>query len=67
MIEAIRNLVRLGASLEAALSAATEVPARIVGRDDVGRLRLGARADVVVIDDNVEIVRVVAAGEDALG
>ena len=66
MIESIRNLVQLGASLEAALSAATEVPARIIGRDDVGRLRLGARADVVVLDDNVEIVRVVAAGEDAL-
>jgi N-acetylglucosamine-6-phosphate deacetylase len=66
MIESIRNLVQLGASLEAALSAATEVPARIIGRDDVGRLRLGARADVVVLDDNVEIVRVVAAGEDVL-
>jgi N-acetylglucosamine-6-phosphate deacetylase len=66
MVESIRNLVRLGASLEAALSAATEVPARIVGRHDVGRLRPGARADVVVVDDNLEIVRVVAAGRDAL-
>jgi N-acetylglucosamine-6-phosphate deacetylase len=66
MIESIRNLVDLGASLEAALSAATEVPARIARRDDVGRLEAGARADVVVIDDNVEIVRVLAAGADAL-
>jgi N-acetylglucosamine-6-phosphate deacetylase len=65
MIESIRNLVALGASLEAALSAATEVPARIVGRHDVGRLGPGARADVVVVDDNIEIVRVVAAGRDA--
>jgi N-acetylglucosamine-6-phosphate deacetylase len=66
MIEAVRNLVRLGASLEAALSAASEVPARIVGRHDVGRLGPGTRADLVVVDDNVEIVRVVSAGTDAL-
>jgi N-acetylglucosamine-6-phosphate deacetylase len=66
MIEAIRNLVQLGASLEAALSAASEVPARIAGRNDVGRLDLGSRADVVVLDDNVEIERVLAAGVDVL-
>jgi N-acetylglucosamine-6-phosphate deacetylase len=66
MIESVRNLVRLGASLEAALAAASEVPARIVGRGDVGRLGPGARADVVVVDDNVEIVRVVVAGTDVL-
>jgi N-acetylglucosamine-6-phosphate deacetylase len=65
MIESVRNLVQLGASLEAALSAASEVPARIVGRDDVGRLWPGARADLVVVDDNVEIVRVVIAGREA--
>ena len=66
MIESIRNLVELGASLEAALAAATEVPARIAHRDDVGRLEPGARADVVVLDDSIEIVRVLAAGADAL-
>jgi N-acetylglucosamine-6-phosphate deacetylase len=67
MIESIRNLVEVGASLEAALSAATAVPARIARRNDVGRLQPGARADVVVIDDNVEIVRVLAGGADAFG
>jgi N-acetylglucosamine-6-phosphate deacetylase len=66
MIESIRNLVQLGASLQAALSAATEVPARIVGRGDVGRLGPGARADLVVVDDNIEIVRVVAGGKEAI-
>jgi N-acetylglucosamine-6-phosphate deacetylase len=66
MIEAIRNLVELGASLEAALSAASEVPARIAGRDDVGRLEPGARADVVVLDDRIQIKRVLADGEDVL-
>jgi N-acetylglucosamine-6-phosphate deacetylase len=67
MIDAVRNLVELGASVPAALSAATEVPARIAGRDDVGRLEPGAEADVVVLDDRLELQRVLAAGEDVLG
>jgi N-acetylglucosamine-6-phosphate deacetylase len=66
MIDAVRNLVALGASLEGALTAATEVPARIAGRPELGRLEPGAAADVVVLDDNLEIVRVLVAGTDAL-
>ena len=65
MIEAVRNLIALGARLEAALAAATEVPARIAGRTDLGVLKPGARADVVVLDDGLEITRVLVDGEDA--
>src|SRR3954452_20085139 len=64
MIEAVRNLVALGASEAAALAAASEVPARIVGRDDIGRLAAGAEADLVVVDDTLELTRVVVGGED---
>jgi N-acetylglucosamine-6-phosphate deacetylase len=67
MIDAVRNLVELGAPLAGALAAASEVPARVAGRGDVGRLEPGAVADVVVLDDSLEIQRVLAAGEDALG
>ena len=67
MIEAVRNLVALGAPVDAALSAATEVPARIAGRPDLAKLQPGARADVVVLDDSLEIVRVLVGGEDAFG
>jgi N-acetylglucosamine-6-phosphate deacetylase len=66
MIESVRNLVALGASVPAALAAASEVPARIAGRDDVGCLDAGCEADVVVVDDGLELVRVVAGGEDVL-
>ena len=66
MIEAVRNLVALGAPLAGALSAASEVPARIARRDDVGRLTPGASADLVVVDDALELVRVLAAGEDVV-
>ena len=66
MIEAVRNLVALGAPVDAALCAATEVPARIAGRPDLATLKPGARADLVVLDDLLEIVRVVVDGEDAV-
>jgi N-acetylglucosamine-6-phosphate deacetylase len=64
MIEAVRNLVALGAPLEAALAAATEVPARIAGKPELGTIEPGSAADVVVLDDSLEIVRVLVAGED---
>jgi N-acetylglucosamine-6-phosphate deacetylase len=67
MMEAVRNLVALGALVDAALAAATEVPARIAGRPDLGTLQPGARADVVVLDDSLEIVRVLVGGNDATG
>jgi N-acetylglucosamine-6-phosphate deacetylase len=66
MIDAVRNLVALGAPLEGALCAATEVPARIVGRPELGTLAPGSVADVVVLDDSLEIARVLAGGDDAL-
>jgi N-acetylglucosamine-6-phosphate deacetylase len=63
MIDAVRNLVTLGAPVAAALSAASEVPARIAGRPELGTLEPGSTADVVVLDDNLEIVRVLVGGE----
>jgi N-acetylglucosamine-6-phosphate deacetylase len=63
MVEAVRNLHALGVPFEGAVDAATRVPARIVGRPDLGRLEPGARADVVVLDDRLEIARVLAGGE----
>lgn len=62
MIEAVRNLHALGVPLEGAVGAATGVPARFLGRDDVGVLEPGGPADVVVLDDRLEIVTVLCAG-----
>ena len=67
MIDAVRNLVALGAPVEAALSAATALPARIAGRPELGTLAPGSVADVVVLDDSLGIQRVLVRGEDALG
>jgi len=66
MIDAVRNLVALGASVEDALSAASTVPARVAGRPELGTLAPGSAADVVVLDDSLEITRVLVRGNDAL-
>jgi N-acetylglucosamine-6-phosphate deacetylase len=58
MIDAVRNLHGLGVPLEAALAAASTVPARVARRPDLGRLAVGAPADVVVLDDRLEVERV---------
>ena len=67
MIDAVRNLVALGASVEAALSAATQLPAQIAGSPELGTLAPGTVADVVVLDDSLDIQRVLVRGEDAFG
>jgi N-acetylglucosamine-6-phosphate deacetylase len=63
MIEAVQNLHALGVPLEEAVDAATATPARVLGDEGLGRLDVGAPADVVVLNDNVEIERVYVAGE----
>ena len=62
MIEAVRNLVRLGAPLSEAVHAATAVPAGLLGEQAIGRLDAGLPADVVVLDDNLEIEKVFVGG-----
>ena len=41
--------------------AASTVPARIVGRADLGRLAVGAPADIVVLDDRLEVEHALVA------
>jgi N-acetylglucosamine-6-phosphate deacetylase len=62
MIDAVRNLHLLGVPFERAVGAATEVPARLLGLDDVGVLEPGGPADIVVLDDRLEIQSVLCAG-----
>ena len=60
---AIRRLCSLGVALPDAVAAASTVPARQAGRSDLGLLEPGARADLVVLDDRLEVVRVLCRGE----
>jgi N-acetylglucosamine-6-phosphate deacetylase len=63
MVEAVQNLVEVDVPLEEALEAATSVPARILGDGRLGRITVGGPADVVVLDDSLEVVRTVVGGE----
>lgn len=63
LLEAVRNLAGLAVPVEAAVDAATRVPADVVGRSDLGRLAPGVVADVLVLDDRLEAVTVLRDGE----
>lgn len=63
MIDGVRNLHELGVPLERALEAASSVPARVLGSDSIGRIEVGATADVVILDDGLRIERVLVGGK----
>lgn len=55
----IKNLVSFGVPFEQAVKAATLTPAKSIGMDDeIGSIEVGKRADLVVLDENLEIVGV---------
>ena len=62
MVDAVRNLHALGVPFEDAIAAATTVPAAFLGRTDIGVLEPGAAADIVVLDDRLEIQSVLCSG-----
>jgi N-acetylglucosamine-6-phosphate deacetylase len=62
MIDSVRNLHALGASLVDAIAAATSAPARAARRPGLGVLEPGGEADIVVLDDRLEIRTVLRAG-----
>ncbi|MEP7019929.1 MAG: N-acetylglucosamine-6-phosphate deacetylase [Pseudonocardiales bacterium] len=64
MDDAVRRAVRdCGLTIEAASSAASATPARVLGIDDVcGSVTAGRDADLVVLDDALRVVRVMAGG-----
>jgi N-acetylglucosamine-6-phosphate deacetylase len=60
---ALRNAVAAGIPLEDAAAMASTTPARALGLDDeVGALEAGLRADLVVLDADLRVKRVMRAG-----
>ncbi|MBK6886568.1 MAG: amidohydrolase family protein [Tetrasphaera sp.] len=49
---------RFRVEFSVALSAATRIPADVIGRGDLGRLTPGARADLVVLDPSLRVTSV---------
>jgi len=61
---AVRAAVAAGLPLTAALIAVTARPAALIDASAHGRLRPGARADVVVLDDRLDVQQVLIGGEE---
>jgi N-acetylglucosamine-6-phosphate deacetylase len=64
MDAAVRNLVTLGATEVQALLAATRAPARLLARPSLGVLAPGVPADVVVLDDRLEVRATLVDGHE---
>lgn len=64
LIDVLRTSVRGGVPLLDAVAMAATTPAAVLGRTDVGRLVAGARADVLVLDPDLGLRRVVRGGRD---
>lgn len=60
----VRILNDLGATFEEAVGSVTRVPAQLLGREDLGVLRLGGRADIAIVTDGFEVERVLLDGMD---
>lgn len=62
MDAAIANLVRAGASVRAAVAAATMTPARVIGETSVGSIAVGRPADLAILDPDLGCSATVIAG-----
>jgi N-acetylglucosamine-6-phosphate deacetylase len=61
--QALRNAVALGVPLSAASALLSDTPARYLGLSDRGRLAVGLRADLVVMDAHLRVQAVYVAGK----
>jgi N-acetylglucosamine-6-phosphate deacetylase len=59
---AVRNLVHHGVPIHQAVLAASTNPARLLEADDRGAIEPGLRADLVVLDEALNVQRVMKAG-----
>jgi N-acetylglucosamine-6-phosphate deacetylase len=67
LVRGVRTAVAAGVGIVAAVEAATGVPARLLGRPDLGRLRPGGPADLVLLDADLTVTRVLVGGRPVAG
>ncbi|MDZ7704351.1 MAG: N-acetylglucosamine-6-phosphate deacetylase [Trueperaceae bacterium] len=59
---ALKNILGLGIDIARASRLLSAVPAAYMGLTDRGTLEVGKRADIVVLDDNIDVIDVLVAG-----
>jgi len=65
MIDLVRNMVHdVAVPLHEAVAMVTQNPARALGLEAKGRLRVGADADLVILSPDLEILRVFTGGDE---
>ncbi len=63
LYECMKKAVVMGIPKESAIKAATINPARSIGIDkEVGSIEAGKRADVLIVDENLELEKVILSG-----
>ena len=65
MDRAVANLVAAGASLSAAVTAASATPARVIAEHERGVIRAGAAADIVVLEPSLACAATLVRGHVA--
>jgi N-acetylglucosamine-6-phosphate deacetylase len=64
MDKAVANMVSIGTSLERAVEMASTIPAHLIGLEDRGIIRAGARADLVALDKiDLSVIAVWSGGD----
>jgi N-acetylglucosamine-6-phosphate deacetylase len=58
----VRNLSSLGISIVDVLATVTTAPSRLIGRPELGDVRPGTPADIVVLDDGLRVMRTLVGG-----
>jgi len=67
MDAAVANMVAVGVGLVEAVTAATRIPADLIGRRDLGRIAVGAVADLTWLSDDLRARATWIAGERVHG
>ena len=62
---ALRNLLDWGIRLVDAVAMLSATPARVLGREDIGRVAVGARADLVALDPGGALIASFVGGVQA--
>jgi N-acetylglucosamine-6-phosphate deacetylase len=62
LLDVVRTTVAGGVPLADAVLAASTTPATVLGDDRIGALQVGRRADVVIADTDLRVIKVLRAG-----